>query len=146
MEKTTMINNGQSANNVELKDMTPQIDGLTQEQFIKFAQKYNDLVNSNEMTLSARVIAKDVIKGKEIVDKKTGIPVTDEFGQTRHYSDRFSITLVFQGGSLDYACTSDMYMALDLNSTYKFSGYLGFVKEFGKDVVSPIFQSWSKVF
>jgi len=140
-----MVNNGQSANNVEVKDMSPKVGGMSMEDFAKMQKKFDELVNANEVVLSAKIREKQVIRGNEIKDKKTGVPEVDEHGQIKRYADRYVVTLLFQGGSLEYKCTEDFFDELDLNSTYQFKGYMGVVKEFGKDVVSPIFQSHSKV-
>lgn len=145
MSDKKMINNGQSANNVEVKDMSPKVGGMSMEDFAIMQKKFDELVNANEVILSAKIREKTVLKGNEIKDKKTGVPEVDEHGQIKRYADRHVVTLLFQGGSLDYKCTEDVFDELDLNSTYQFKGYMGVVKEFGKDVVSPIFQSHSKV-
>jgi len=145
IEDTSTVNNGQAVNNTEVKDMSPTINGMDMKQFAQMQKKFDELVNANVVTLSAKIRDKEVRKGNEIVNKKTGIPEVDEHGQPKRYADTFSVTLLFQGGSLEYKCREEMYEELELNSTYQFQGYIGAVKEFGKDVVSPIFQSYSKV-
>jgi hypothetical protein len=139
---------GDAVNNVEVKDMSPLVgdDDIEMAQFLRMQKKFDALINANEIKLSARVVKIDVIKGKERTDKATGVPLVDEFGQIRCYPDRYIATLAFQGGALEYGCNEDMYNELELNSTYLFKGRIGFIKEYGKEVTSPIFSSWQKVF
>lgn len=143
--KTKPVNNGIAENNVEVKDMSPMVGDMEMEKFIEMQKKYDALINSNEVRLSAKIRNKEVRKGKEIVNKQTGQVEVNENGEIKYYPDTYIVTLLFQGGSLDYKCKEEMFNELDLNSTYLFKGYMGVIKEFGKDVVSPIFQSWQKV-
>lgn len=143
--KKKSVETGEAVNNVEIKDMQPKVKDESMDDFLQKQREFDKLVNSNEVRLSAKIRNKEIIKGKEIINKQTGMPVVDELGEVRHYSDTYIVTLLFQGGSLDYRCNQEMYQALDLNSTYLFKGYMGVVKEYGKDVVSPIFQSYQLV-
>lgn len=137
----------EAANNVEIKDMSPKIDGdMDMETFLKMQKKFDELINANEIKLSSKIVNKTVINGKERTDKTTGAPLVDDFGQPLRYPNRYIVTLSFQGGSLEYGCDENMYNELDLNSTYLFKGRIGFIKEFGKEITSPIFASWQKVF
>lgn len=146
-DNTQPIASGEAVNNVEIKDMSPKIDGdMDMETFLKLQKKFDELINANEIRLSSKIVNKTVINGKERTDKATGLPIVDEFGQVRCYPNRYIVTLSFQGGSLEYGCDENMYNELDLNSTYLFKGRIGFIKEYGKDVTSPIFASWQKVF
>lgn len=146
-DNTQPIASGEAVNNIEIKDMSPKIDGdMDMETFLKLQKKFDELINANEIRLSSKIVNKTIINGKERLDKATGVPIVDEFGQPRYYPSRYIVTLSFQGGSLEYGCDEIMYNELDLNSTYLFKGRIGFIKEYGKDVTSPIFASWQKVF
>lgn len=146
-DNTQPIESGEAVNNIEIKDMSPKIDGdMDMETFLKLQKKFDELINANEIRLSSKIVNKTVINGKERTDKATGLPIVDEFGQVRCYPNRYIVTLSFQGGSLEYGCDENMYKELDLNSTYLFKGRIGFIKEYGKEVTSPIFASWQKVF
>ncbi len=136
---------GEAVNNVAVKDMSPKIDNMDMQKFAEMQKKFDELMNANTIILSSKIRNKEVRKGNEIVNKQTGIPEVDEHGQPKRYADTFTVTLLFQGGSLEYKCKEEMYEELELNSTYQFKGYMGAVKEFGKDVISPIFQSYTKV-
>lgn len=147
LEPVKQIPSSEAVNNVEIKDMTPKIDGdMDMETFLRLQKKFDELINANEIRLSAKIVNKTVINGKERLDKATGVPLVDEFGQPRCYPNRYIVTLSFQGGSLEYGCDENMYNDLDLNSTYLFKGRLGFVKEYGVEKFSPIFASRQKVF
>lgn len=145
MSAKKIVNNGEAVNNTEVKDMSPRIGDMDMGEFAKMQRKFDELVNANQITLSAKIRNKEIKKGNEILDKQTKVPVVDENGDVKRYADTYTVTLLFQGGSLDYKCKEDMYEELELNSTYQFKGYLGVVKEFGKDMISPIFQSYNKV-
>lgn len=141
------VNNGEAANNVELKDMAPKIgeDEMTMDKFNEMMALYNARVNANQVTLSAQISAREVLKGKERTEKTTGAPLLDGDGNPTFYPNRYKITLIFKGGTLVQNVSETMYNELELNSTYMFKGSLGFVKDFGQDVLSPIWQSWEKV-
>ncbi len=130
----------------DLKDMSAKVgDKLTMEEFKAMQKQYEELTTANDIKLSAKVKAKKLIPGKEIIDKQTGIPVVDDAGQVRTYADTFIVTLNFEGGSLEYKCDEQVYKELELNSRYLFKGYLGHIKEFGKEVLSPIFTAYELV-
>ncbi|WNY98748.1 hypothetical protein SUSP_001166 [Sulfurospirillum sp. 'SP'] len=143
------VNNGEGANNTDIKDMSPKIgegDGaMTMEDFNRMMALYNARVNANEVTLSAQVSQREVIVGKQRIDKTTNAPHLDNDGNPTFYPSRYKITLIFKGGTLVQNVSETMYNELELNSTYMFKGSLGFIKDFGNDVLSPIWQSWEKV-
>ena len=143
------VNIGEGANNADIKDMSPKVGegegAMTMEDFNRMMALYNARVNANEVTLSAQVSAREVIKGKERSDSKTGAPILNNDGNPTFYPSRYKVTLVFKGGTLIQNVSETLYNELELNSTYMFKGSLGFVKDFGNDVLSPIWQSWEKV-
>jgi len=141
------VNNGDAANNVPLKDMSPKVgEGeMNMDEFYRMMRIHNERVNANQIVLSAEISAKEVIEGKMRVDKATQAPILDGMGQPIFYPDRYKVTLTFKGGTLVQTVGETMYNSLDLNSTYQFKGHLGFVKDFGQDVLSPIWQSTEKV-
>lgn len=141
------VNNGEGANNTDIKDMSPKVGetAMTMDEFNRMMALYNARVNANEVTLSAQVSAREVIKGKERSDSKTGAPILDNDGNPTFYPSRYKVTLVFKGGTLIQNVSETLYNELELNSTYMFKGSLGFVKDFGNDVLSPIWQSWERV-
>ncbi|ATB68871.1 hypothetical protein SJPD1_1060 [Sulfurospirillum diekertiae] len=143
----TPVNNGESANNVGLKDMSPKVgEGeMTMDKFHEMMALYNEQVNANKVTLSAQISQREVQNGKQRTDKTTGAPILDALGDPTFYPNRYKITLIFKGGTLVQNVSETMYNELELNSTYMFKGSLGFVKDFGQDVLSPIWQSWEKV-
>lgn len=141
------INNGEAVNNVDIADMSPKVgeSSMTMGDFNRMMALYNAKVNANEVTLSAQISQHEVFKGRPRTDKTTGAPLLDNEGQPTFYPDRYKITLIFKGGTLVQTVSENMYNELELNSTYMFKGSLGFVKDFGQDVLSPIWQSWEKV-
>jgi len=71
------VNNGEAANNVGLKDMSPKVgEGeMTMDKFNEMMALYNARVNANQVTLSAQISAREVQKGRERSDKATGAPI-----------------------------------------------------------------------
>lgn len=124
-----------------IKDMQPKINDVEYQKHLEMQRRYRKELNANELVLSANVVDKRVKKGNEIINKQTGLPETDKQGEIRRYDDTHIITLLFMGGRLEYKCDEDMFSSVEIGSTYKFTGYMGVIKEFGKDVISPIFQS-----
>ncbi|MBN1839481.1 MAG: hypothetical protein JW802_05495 [Campylobacterales bacterium] len=141
----TMIESGESANNVEIKDMSPTAGGFSMEDFNRMMALHNQRVNANEVTLSAEITAKEVIKGKERLDKESRLPVLDHEGFPTFYPNRYKITFTFKGGTLTQTVSEDMYTSLEMGATYMLKGALGFIKDFGQEVLSPIWKSWEKV-
>lgn len=141
------VDNGEAANNVGLKDMSPKVgeSNMDMDEFKRMMAIYNEQVNANKVILSAQISQREVIKGKARTDKTSGAPILDGAGDPTFYPDRYKITLIFKGGTLVQNVSETMFNELELNSTYMFKGSLGFVKDFGQDVLSPIWQSWEKV-
>lgn len=141
----TMVESGESANNVELTDMSPNAGGFSMEDFNRLMVLHNQRVNANEVTLSAEITAKEVIKGRERIDKESRLPVLDHEGFPTFYPNRYKITFTFKGGTLTQTVSEEMYQSLEMGATYMLKGSLGFVKDFGQEVLSPIWKSWEKV-
>lgn len=141
------VNNGEAANNVEIKDMSPKIGdmAMSMDDFNRMMALYNQRVNANNVTLSAEISAKEIIKGKEKIDKASGLPVLDGEGFPLFYPNRYNVTLTFKGGTLVQSVSETTYNELNIASTYMFKGSLGFVKQFGQDVLSPVWSSWELV-
>ena len=68
------VENGESANNVDLKDMSPTVGDshMSQAEFLRLMRLHNEKVNANTVTLSAEVSAKEVFEGKARTEKATG--------------------------------------------------------------------------
>jgi hypothetical protein len=136
------VNNGEAANNTELKDMSPTIgeSSLSQDEFFRLMRIHNERVSSNTITLSAEISAKEVFEGKPRTDK-SGLPALDNEGNQLYYPNRYKVTLTFKGGTLVQSVSEKLFNELELSHTYMFKGHLGFVKDFGQDVLAPIWQS-----
>lgn len=141
------MSNGESVNNVDVIDMSPTYGetNMNMEEFTRMMKLHNERVNANKVVLSAEISAREIIKGKEKVDKASNLPILDSHGFPVTYPDRYKVTLTFKGGTLVQNVSEAMYNDLELNATYMFKGSLGFVKDFGNDVLSPIWQSWERV-
>lgn len=136
----TKIEAPEAINNIEINDFSPTLKGkITMSEFLELQREYEKISNCNEIKISAKIKEKDIIKGKEIIDKSSGMPIIDDNGVVKTYPDTYKLTLVFEGGSMEYRCKASQYEQLEINNRYLFSGYYGLVKEFGKDVLNPIF-------
>lgn len=141
------VESGEAANNVGLEDMSPTVGDshMSQVEFLRLMRLHNEKVNANTVILSAEVSAKEVFEGKARTEKATGAPVLDADGNQLFYPNRYRITLTFKGGLLTQTVSEKMYNELQLGSTYMFKGHLGFIKDFGQDILSPIWQSYEFV-
>ncbi len=137
------VNNGETANNSDLKDMSPTIgeSSMTQDEFLRLMRIHNERVSSNTIILSAEISAKEVFEGKPRMDKASGLPALDGEGNPLYYPNRYKVTLTFKGGTLVQSVSEKLYNELELSHTYMFKGHLGFVKDYGQDVLAPIWQS-----
>ena len=142
-EEIPVIVHPQAANNVEIKDMSPTVGEaqISQAEFLRLMRLHNEKVNANTLTLSAEVTKKEVFEGKQRIDKTSQLPILDGEGQPQFYPNRYKITLSFKGGSLTQTVSEKLYQELEEGHTYMFKGQLGFIKDFGQDVLSPIWQS-----
>lgn len=141
-----ILEGGDSTNETPLKDMSPTIaQNMSMDDFNRMMKLYNERVNANNVVLSAEITAKEVLAGKEIKDKETQLPKIGLDGSVMRYPDRYKITLSFKGGTLTQTVSEAMYNELNQGSTYMFKGQLGFIKEYGQDTLSPIWQSWEQV-
>ena len=141
-----LIESGESTNETPLKDMSPTIDhNISMEDFNRMMKMYNEKLNANNVVLSAEITSKEVLAGKEIKDKETQLPKIGLDGTVMRYPDRYKITLSFKGGTLTQTVSESMYNDLIQGSTYMFKGQLGFIKEYGQETLSPIWQSWDQL-
>lgn len=86
-----------------------------------------------------------LLKVKRKFYKASNLPILDSHGFPVTYPDRYKVTLTFKGGTLVQNVSEAMYNDLELNGTYMFKGSLGFVKDFGQDVLSPGFGNLGSV-
>lgn len=147
MAKVKLINDDNQIDNENevVTDFQPIIDDVEFAKFKEMQKKYEKLVNSNTLLLSAELKTKEVKQGSEVKDKKTGQPIVDDMGQVKYYPDTYILGFIFKGGFIEYKCSLEMYKSLEVNKTYLLKGYIGVIKEYGKDVISPIFQAWQEV-
>lgn len=151
-KNTQPIALGEAVNNVEIKDMSPKVNTPMGEMdmptFMEFYKKADQELNKNINIISADVIKKTTTLGREIIDKTTGVPAVDSFGAVRRYSDRYTLSLIGRGFSLEYQCDCELFNSVEEGRHYDFKGRNGDVFSFGEkkfgaiyDVAVPSFAS-----
>lgn len=99
--------------------------------------KFMEMYNKNDITLSGKVVAKEISEGQIKIDKKTNAPVLDNNGQPEKWDPFYSCEIIFEGGSIRMNVQKDMHEKLDIGKRYMFSGMMGL--EFKK--VQPKFYN-----
>lgn len=98
---------------------------------------------SNAIQLGATVKDLEVREGSEIIDKNTGEVKTDSnTGEVKRYPNKYSVVLVFTGGSIKQDIKAHQFDMLEINKDYFCTGYLGEVSSFGKTEILPIFTDF----
>jgi len=135
-----------SANNTNEKIQNYDIPaGMTEEQFnaiLEQQRKMLDLRSKNSVELAGIIVEKRQTEPKMIIDKETGNPVVDENGQVKFYKANFFVKIAFTGGEKEINISEEWFHSLDYNRTYLFTGRLGLVRQFGKEVVDTIFHNF----
>ena len=99
--------------------------------------------NQNAVRLGATIAKKEKIDGIPVVIKDTKELVYDEkTGEQKFYPDRWSITLEFNGGSLETEVSKDLFNSLQVGARYSAQGRIGFVKLYGKEQLLPVFDNF----
>jgi len=143
------VNNGDAANNVPLKDMSPngQVVSMTLDEQKRQLREMLSRLNRNIIELGVTVVSKRIVQGgivfeKDSNNKKTETPRIDEFGNEVRYPDTNYITLSFRGGSKEYPVSEDFYNSVDVGGEYLFKGRLGAVRSFGKTDFDIVWNSY----
>lgn len=143
----TPVDNGQAANNVPIVDMSPKVNTslgeLSFDEFMKLYHKFESESNQNVAFVTANVIKKDIIQGKEILDKESKQPLIGGDGMVRRYPDRFMITISGDGYTYEFSASEQFYNSVSLNVKYLFEGINGDVNVFGSVSFAPIFDKAS---
>lgn len=99
----------------------------------------------NLVKLGCRVMYKEVIQGKPIIDRETKEQRLDNQGKPASYPDKYKATLMFMGGEIIIDVSLNDYETLELHKSYLCSGHYGEVKVFGQAVMQPIFTQFTKI-
>ncbi len=145
MKKVENMENGQAVNNVEVKDMSPKpFEGLSHEQVMAIVRQREIESTKNYVEIIATPREKEIILGKDIIDKQTGLPKLDSEGNVLRYSNKYYVDLSFDGGVLKkYPCKKEMFDEIEEGVKHRFIGYMGTYKNFGDEIIAPIFTSWN---
>lgn len=98
--------------------------------------------SANSLQIGVTVKDMDSKDGSPILDKTTKEPLYDNYGNPRHYPNKFYVTFLFQGASLTQEVKEKDYLVLAPNKKYFATGYLGEVSSYGKTEIAPIFTSF----
>ena len=145
---TAPVNNGESSNNVDLKDMSPMSESSfsSAEEQRRIVREQIARMNRNRVELSVMVLSKRVNRGALVMEKdasgnRTTNPRLDEHGNEMRYADTYFATFSFRGGSKEYPVTFEIYDALEIGNEYFMKGYTGAYREFGQEKIGAVWSS-----
>lgn len=98
----------------------------------------------NVIRLGARVIDLQEKKGSAKVSKD-GQPMLGKDNEPLLYPSTYKVTIQFFGGSIESTINETIFSELQVNRTYFIEGYFGMVKDFGKESIQPIFNTFTQI-
>lgn len=127
------IQSDEAVNNVEVKDMSPTIvEGISNDDMLKMFEAYEKDSQMNLVHTVCTALNKQMILGKEIIDKTTGMPRVNLEGVIMRYSDRYQVDFRHSRDVVErYPLTKEEYEMIDEGSKYRCIGELSSVNDFG---------------
>lgn len=98
----------------------------------------------NLIKLGSQIVAKDIQEGKPKTKKDGSIEV-DSSGTTIYWDDKYSFTIGFLNGSMEIPVTKKQYDSFEKGDWISLEGSYMNVTSFGKSVLSPVFDSITKI-
>lgn len=107
-------------------------------------QKYMSKLKANKIVLGADLVEVRENIGKEIVDKENGGFKTDENGEPLRWPSKYHAKFIFMGGEVESEINQVQYQSLvnNIGLSYYLEGRLSKVKNFGSEVIAPVFTSF----
>ncbi len=133
------VNNGVSANNVDIKDMSAQNEGvyMTLEEYECRRKKDIERESLNRVELRFDLLSKREhqggVKYQMIDGKKSDVPMVDDEGNMLRYPSKFFITGTTSGATPELGVTPELYNSLVVGDSYILKGRMGTVRNFGED-------------
>lgn len=122
------------------EQVAQQIANINRELELKQEQR-----ETNKVELGAKIVDTRTNQGQPVIDKASGQQKVVN-GVPQCYSDKYFVSLSYDGGSLETEIKSkDVFDSFELNKRYFCEGYLGFQKIFGVDTLMPIFTKFTKI-
>lgn len=101
-------------------------------------------MRANTLSLGADLIELRIQEGKVIIDKDTQKPKLDENGEELRWANKYYAKFAFMGGEVESEVNEFQYKALEgnINMPYYLEGRLSKVRNYGQEIVAPVFQNF----
>ena len=142
------MSNGESANNVDILDMSAQVEPefITYEEYKAIRKREKERENMSHFLLSFKPIRKIENQGgirfKVVDGKKTDVALTDDQDNVLRYPSKYSIEGIAPGCTPIIEVSKEIYDSLELGETYLLKGRLGNVRSFGEERFTTIPESF----
>lgn len=140
------VDNGESANNVEIKDMQPQVStpvgSITLQSFMELYKQAQEIFGRNVVETSMTVTKKSTYAGRQKTktENNLSVPVLDENGEFVYYPDSFFVTADAKGRDIFVRVTREEFDMIQEGGIYIFKGHMDWVTNKDKST------SWSAVY
>ncbi len=130
------MSNGESANNVDIIDISPKINTpfgeISIDDYVAFFEQAKNIFEKHSAIDVLLVVKKEVIAGSQQVDKKTNIPKVDSEGNPIFWADRYSLTVKADDDELRFQCDKVLFDSVEEGRRYDFKGRNRWVMNFGR--------------
>lgn len=124
--------------NVEIVDV--EAKPFTRADFIREQKQ----AKSNKVLLGCDLVKKTDKPGSE--KKKDGQVVRGSDGVAETYPTKYFADLVFMGGTITTEIDEKQYSSLKVGCTYYCLGRIATIKDYGKEVLAPVFDSFTELY
>ena len=105
---------------------------------------YMQKAKANKITLGADLVEVTENVGKERLDPETKKPMLDEDGEPIRWRSKYYAKFIFMGGEVDTEVNEAQFLSLSNNigMSYYLEGRLTKVRNFGSEVIAPVFSKF----
>lgn len=100
---------------------------------------------SNKVELGCELVGKEERLGSPRKDKEGKMLLTPD-NQPLLYPTRYYADLTFMGGTINTEISFKQFEALEVGSTYFCKGRIATIKDFGKEVLAPVFDEFVELY
>lgn len=140
------VNNGEAANNAEIKDMSPKVltpaGQLDMQSFMELYKQAQEIFEHNLVENSFKVTKKSTYPGRQKMktENNVSIPILDDNGDFVYFPDSYFVTVDAKGQDLFIRVSRDDYEMVLEGSFYRFKGHMDWVTNKDKS------RTWSAVY
>lgn len=101
-------------------------------------------MRANVITLGADLVEVREQVGKDIIDRETNSPKIDENGEVLKWASKYYAKFTFMGGEVETEVNQIQYQSLlnNIGMPYYLTGRLSKVKNFGSEIIAPVFSQF----